>query len=66
MKKLIDFKSQSDKDKVQDFANLHCEGNFSQAVRKLLTIGLEKINCSDGLSEHYQAKLNNSLEGKGE
>ena len=42
MKKLINFKSFGlDKD-IQEFADEHFEGNFSQAVRMLLIKGLSK------------------------
>lgn len=40
MKKLIDFKDVYPL--VQKYADEHCEGNFSMAVRKLIKNGLKK------------------------
>lgn len=40
MKKLIDFKDLIND--VQSYADEHCEGNFSMAVRKLIKKGLGK------------------------
>ena len=39
MKKLIDFKEMWQS--VQYYADMHCEGNFSMAVRALVKKGLE-------------------------
>ena len=40
MKKLIEFK---DLDKaIQEYADLFCEGNFSMAVRQLISKGLKE------------------------
>lgn len=41
MKKLIDFKEQASE--IQDYANKHCNGNFTEAVRKLVARGLPKV-----------------------
>jgi len=40
MKKLIDFKDTYKQ--VKQYADEHCEGNFSMAVRKLIKKGLAK------------------------
>jgi len=40
MKKLIEFKDLNKE--IQEYADLHCDGNFSQAVRKLVKEGLLK------------------------
>ena len=40
MKKLIEFKG-LDK-AIQEYADLHCEGNFSLAVRKLIELGIKQ------------------------
>jgi len=39
MKKLIDFKNMFQA--IQDYANEHCDKNFSMAVRQLIRKGLE-------------------------
>lgn len=44
---------------VVDVRGTDLEESFSKELKELR-------NRIDGLSEHYQAKLNNSLEGKGE
>ena len=42
MKKLIEFK---DMDKaIQEYADLFCEGNFSLAVRQLISKGLKGVS----------------------
>lgn len=41
MKKAIDFKEIEER--IQAYADLHCEGNFSMAVRKLVKIGLSAV-----------------------
>lgn len=38
MRKLIEFKGLVVR--IQDYANKHCEGNFSLAVRHLVRVGL--------------------------
>ena len=38
MKKLINFKNMANV--IQEYADEHCEGNFSLAVRQLITKGL--------------------------
>ena len=43
MKKLIDFKDKKLVDKIQDYANEHCEGNFNMAVRQLTFNALGRI-----------------------
>ena len=42
MKKLIDFRKEGLVKTIQAYADKHCEGNFSQAVRVLLLMSLEE------------------------
>ena len=42
MKKLINFKSLGEK--IQSYADEHCEGNFSLAVRVLIKKGLDNVD----------------------
>lgn len=44
MKKLIDFKEMWQE--IQDYADLHYDGNFSLAVRKLAKLGLDSLKAS--------------------